>query len=363
MSKNNSINFWRVIFTFSIVIFHFSGTYSKFNTVVHAENGWRIAVEFFFVVSGFLLAYKCEHSEISAWEYTKHRFKRFFPVYFLSLIMMIVLRIINNSMSARKAFDLILTLIDELMLLQGLAWNYITINGPSWYISVLLICGYFIFYMLRKKKDFFAHFWAPLICIVVYSYLSIKMGRLSGNVYDFSDVLGFSIAMIRGFGGMCAGVISYEFYKKLKETKLTKFGNFLVRLGEIIGFSFILIYTFKKGSTHFDFYFVVIFIFCTAFAFSAEKKNLLFNNVIVDYLSKISFSIYLVHCFVLGFYKKIYPTNTLNLKMFIIFWIITIAIAALSEFLCSLVLKGIEIVRKKYGGIIIKSPKELKTRK
>ncbi len=38
MSKNNSINFWRFIFTLSIVVFHFSGTYNGFNLTLSATD-------------------------------------------------------------------------------------------------------------------------------------------------------------------------------------------------------------------------------------------------------------------------------------------------------------------------------------
>ncbi len=355
MSKNNSINFWRVIFTMSIVIFHFSGTYTQFNAAFHAKNGWRIAVEFFFVVSGFLLAYKCEHSDLTAWVYTKHRFKRFFPVYFVTLMMMTILRIINNSMSLKQASSLIANLIDELMLLQGFAWHYVTTNGPSWYISALIICGYFIFYLLKKHNDLFTRFIAPLTCVIAYSYLSIKMGCLSGNVYHQSDILGLSIAIIRGFAGMSAGVISYELYKSLKKVDFTKLGTATARLVEIAGFIFVLAYTFFIGSTHMDFYFVIIFIVCTAVGFSREKKSIIFNNKAIDYLAKISFSIYLIHSFVISIFKKFYKPDQFSWKMFILFLISTIAAGAICDFVCSKAVGFIEKKSKQHGGFFIRN--------
>ena len=354
MSKNNSINFWRVIFTISIVIYHFAGKYKQFNSIFNAKNGWRFAVEFFFIVSGFLLAYKCEYSDISAWEYTKHRFKRLFPIYFISLIMISVFNISNNSDSFKSVISYIYNLTDELMLLQGLGWHYVSVNGPAWYISVLLIWGYFIFYMLRKHKDYFSHFWAPLICIVVYSYINQKMGKVDGFMYDFSDVLGLSLGMLRGLAGMCAGVVSYEFYKKFKEVRLTNFGTAASNFGEIFGFCFVLAFTFFKGSTQMDFYFVIVFIFCTAFAFSRKKERFWFKNRVIEFFSKISFSIYIVHYFILNIFLTIYSPKEFSWKVFVLYLISTILLGVFCDYVCDVSLKQIEKMRKKNGGFFIK---------
>ena len=355
MSKNNSVNFWRVTFTISIIVFHFSGTYKQLNTAFNAKNGWRIAVEFFFVVSGFLLAYKCENSELTAWEYTKHRFKRFFPAYLLSTLIMAVFRIIDSGMTFKQTMEFILNLSDELLLAQSLALNYVTVNGPTWYISVLIICGYFIFYLLRKYKETFSHFLAPLICIAAYSYLSKAMGCLIGNVYDFSEVLGLSVALIRGFGGMCAGVISYEFYKSLKNVKFTKLGTGVIHFAEIAGYVVALVYTFFYGSTHMDFTFVIFFIVCTALAFSRKKKNAVFNNTAVDYLAKISFSVYLMHSFVLNIFKKIYAPKDFSWGMFLLLLLVSTAAGALCDLVCSKAVSLIEKKSRQKKGIIFKS--------
>lgn len=362
MSKNNSINFWRFVFTMSIVVFHASGTYKQLNSAYNFKNGWRIAVEYFFVVSGFLLAYKCENSELTAWEYTKHRFKRFYPPFLFTLLLMAGFRIATGGMTANQTVIFLLNLSDELLLVQSLALNYVTVNGPTWYISSLLICGYFIFFLLRRHKEMFSHFIAPLVCIVAYSYLNKTFGRLCGNVYDFSEGLGLSIAIIRGFGGMCAGVISYELYKSLKNITPTKLGIATAHLVEIAGFTVTLVYNLIYGSSHMDFIFLVFFIICTAFAFSRKKKSILFNNAVVNYLAKISFSIYLIHSFILAIFGKIYSPEEFSGKMFLLFLLITVASGALCDFVCSKTVAFIEKKSKKVGVFFINKQDKQKAR-
>ena len=332
----------------SIVIFHFSDKYKQLNTALHCENGngWRIAVEFFFVVSGFLLAYKCETSDLTAWEYTKRRFGRFYPDYLFTMLLTLCLMLTAKGMSCVKAWDTVYNLIDESMLLQGLAWNYENINIPTWYISTLLVCGYFIYYLLKKHNELFTRFIAPLTCLIAYSYLSQSIGRLSDNVYIKSEVLGLSIAVIRGFAGISAGVISYELYKTLKKYKFTKLGTKALHAVEVVGFLSVLAAALFKGSTHMDFYFVIFFIVCTALAFSRSKKSAFFNNDVVNYLSKISFDIYLIHIFVIGIFKRIYKPEEFGWPMFILFLISTVAAGAICNFVCT---KTVEAIKRKRG--------------
>ena len=51
-----SVNFWRVVFTFVIAIYHF-----RTRIIGYKEHmyfcAWHLGVEFFFIVSGFLLVW------------------------------------------------------------------------------------------------------------------------------------------------------------------------------------------------------------------------------------------------------------------------------------------------------------------
>ena len=59
MDKNNSIPFWRIIFTYMIVMFHFDTTFPWMREL-GLVTGWYLAVEFFFLVSGYLIYAKMD---------------------------------------------------------------------------------------------------------------------------------------------------------------------------------------------------------------------------------------------------------------------------------------------------------------
>lgn len=56
----NSIYIWRIVFTVLIMVMHFNNVYSKIYENPHITGGWYIAVEFFFIVSGYLLMVRAE---------------------------------------------------------------------------------------------------------------------------------------------------------------------------------------------------------------------------------------------------------------------------------------------------------------
>lgn len=78
-AKNNMISVWRVIFSYAIVFVHFFNQYGHF-------TGWYIGVEFFFIVSGWLLSADLEKKNRNTYVYTWSRFKRLYPEYFWAFL-------------------------------------------------------------------------------------------------------------------------------------------------------------------------------------------------------------------------------------------------------------------------------------
>ena len=77
MEKNNMLYFWRVMFTYMIAFHHLLNIYGL-------GVGWYIGVDFFAILSGFLLCHHIEtHPQESVFEYAKGRFVYFAPIVFL----------------------------------------------------------------------------------------------------------------------------------------------------------------------------------------------------------------------------------------------------------------------------------------
>ena len=87
MKRNIPIEFFRFLFICVICLWHFS------NVAMFVKHGY-IAVEFFFILSGFYL-YKNyrQDPEKDTFEYVLNRFKKLFPPFFISFVLLVLLDI------------------------------------------------------------------------------------------------------------------------------------------------------------------------------------------------------------------------------------------------------------------------------
>ncbi|MGM9614621.1 MAG: acyltransferase family protein [Oscillospiraceae bacterium] len=329
LNRYNDTNFWRVVFTFAIAIFHFGGYYPEFFSRYNVAVRWRIGVEFFFIVSGFLLAYKCESSKMTAWEYTKSKFKRLYPEYLFMLLLVVSFMMIDGRMSIYGIFWYLFNLIDELLLVQASCVSYLNVNGVPWYISSMVICGYFIYWMYKNKRELFVGFIAPLSMIVIYAMLYKEVGALSGHLQLLPIYV--SVALCRGFAGMTVGVLVYEAYKKLNRLEFTRWGEVLLTFIEILGYGTVLLATLRENHWETEFLCVPILAVCVAISFSRKKKNVILHNPIVDYLSKISYSIYLNQILVLRVFSKFFSSSDFKLSWLFLYLAVTVALAAVAN--------------------------------
>ena len=83
--KSYSIEFWRILFTYLVILLHFRGSIFRC---------CYLGVEFFFVLSGFFLMRHCMNdSEKSATrattKYIALRFKQLYPAFILSCLLVL----------------------------------------------------------------------------------------------------------------------------------------------------------------------------------------------------------------------------------------------------------------------------------
>lgn len=291
MNRNNRIDFWRIIFTYMIVVFHFDTTFPYIQKL-GLTPGWYIAVEFFFIVSGYLLYQKAAGTETtrSPWKYTLHRYRQIYPKYLLSLLLLFFVIVYVRKLSLREAAELLLDSYWELLGLQGIGlnrgWNYL--NPVGWYISVLFIAGFILWYFLKKHREVFLHLIAPVFVMIAFSNLY----RISGTKNAAVDIEGFYVnyALMKGMANMCLGV----FAAKIKEYFETKKQVRTIKALGTAGFLSVIFLSAVKGNSNLDCFMSLILMFSVATAF-LPTENRFFVCRTVRKWSKITLNIYLLH--------------------------------------------------------------------
>lgn len=287
MEKNryDALDGLRGICALSVVLFHLriSGTATEWAFFRHADR----FVEFFFVLSGFVLAHSVNKGrEFNLRDFVINRSFRLFPLHISILMIFVSLEIIKFILY-KKGISLggepfsghtdLTELLPNIFLLQSwIVWtDPLSFNAPSWSISTEYYM-YLIFAVSLMASRFKLLLWFSLALAAIILPHSVEWLTLEAR---------------RGVSCFFAGCISYAIYIKLLRTRYSGFTNFYY---EILCVSLVIL----ALSLFPDNNLIIVFLFCfSVIVFAFEKgafSNLLKSPPVMG-LGKVSFSIYMVH--------------------------------------------------------------------
>lgn len=208
MAKNNSfcgsIEVFRYIFTTIVCLMHFWAFFWGKGSIL---GGGYIAVDFFFVLSGFFL---CK-SAIKSGSAMMYSIRHYISVLFICTTSILVSVFLHVSISLSRGGESLLIVfgsIPDLLSIQMSGIFYPTHNGALWYVSSMIIAGYFISFLYLNHKETFVKLLAPVFVIIGYSMINYYTGNLDSIGKDKSLII--PLGLIRAFAGMSLGVITYE---------------------------------------------------------------------------------------------------------------------------------------------------------
>ena len=292
--------------------------------VVHHSRALRIpvpnwaldhAVSFFFVLSGFILAYAYPElqNKGEVRNFLVARIARLWPAHAVALLLIIVL----------LQMPLDRTLVANALLLH--AWvpfwpYYFSYNGPSWSISTeLFFYLVFPFIIFRWNRSWLLKLISSALLLIAIIFLSntLKLPDLSQK----NQITAASLLYINPLGRLfefVTGIVAYSVFKQLRPLAQNidhnVFTVFDVIIITIAGYSIITDASIIFLAPYFqgagmqwlghssD---VVIFPFLIIiFAFEAGWLSRLFASAPMILLGEMSFSVYLVHATVFEFYRR-----------------------------------------------------------
>ncbi|SFN58537.1 Peptidoglycan/LPS O-acetylase OafA/YrhL, contains acyltransferase and SGNH-hydrolase domains [Pseudobutyrivibrio sp. UC1225] len=323
-NKNNMISFWRVVFSYLIILLHL------FNQYFHI-TGWTIGVEFFFVVSGWLLAADLKKKDRTPYGYTWHRIKRLYPEYFLSFLVSGIFFLVFNGFSAKDSLFWFETVgFRELLLIHYWPWQETQIaNVVTWYVSILVLAGLLLYSLCKRLPDITREIIIPLVIIIglTFSY------RVTGSlVTDYYGDFIYSQKFMRGFMEMGIGILLFDFNEKYSEylkNKVVQWIGFLMLL-----FTAISSY-FYAGKV--EYFHLLLISIGVAIAFNTKLP---FESKLLAFLDKISYSIFLNHVIFRAYIMPKY-FESLSAKVIVIYIIAVTAFSIVMYYLSRLMIVGI----------------------
>jgi peptidoglycan/LPS O-acetylase OafA/YrhL len=291
----------RAIAAFGVVWIHTWGTYSSPSLNLFSVNLYRLiaiagnGVDFFFVISGFCMYLILGHKEFnkhSYFDFLYRRFLRIAPAFYLSVLIYALLIKISFDQ-----FSFWYDVFFHLLFLNNIVTGN-TISGPFW-----SICTEWHFYMLLP---FFICVSAKVTFIktlVLFSFFSIIMTCFMNAGY--LDYKWWEQQILIRFSEFAVGIGSAYIYlqKKRKPILFVKYGIFIgiiiMYFGRLLKFTPVLqhagqsMFLLKSLADP-----IMTFGFGIILLHVVTQKSLMakwLSGTIINYLGRISYSIYLWH--------------------------------------------------------------------
>lgn len=278
-----SLDFLKFVASLLIVVHNYQG-YTLERCGIIDIDVLKLIVEFFFILSGFFAfdyIEKIMSGKTNFKQFFGHKAKRLLPLLFVSVIGYTVsISLYYTYLNPRKfTIDIWASIVTSLGLSNGWVYpdNSMYINGPTWYIAVLLWClalFYILTYAAKRLKISPFYFY----CAVVLIGLGL-VGKDLDKIFLFER-------SCRGYYSFFFGVILGYLLKNRKPTK------FLYILSGIALLSSAAIFIFyrTKGNTA---YFLTFMTYPSLLIlFTSNPMVKLFDRKVFGLLGGISFDIY-----------------------------------------------------------------------
>lgn len=315
-NRNGELDLLKFIFSIIIIIHHSS---SMFNGVQYFYRYGSLAVEFFFIVSGYLFAVsviknkKPYSKENIGSETASFIFKKLYGLWFF-FIFAAVLRLIANmvyqgagTVFQNKYFS---TILFDLFFGDMSGIKTYSIIGPAWYISAMLLAMAVLYPIFRKNNDLFISLIAPLTAFMLYGIMMIKDGNLTGPKFVYGVLYK---GVIRAFAGLCLGCLVYRISEKMKTNPvLTQSGkkvSHILSVVEIIAVGLSIWGMSQLTKDTFCTEPVIVLGFAITAAICASKMSSIsafFQYDVFSYLGKLSMTVFLCHSPVIGFMYTVF---------------------------------------------------------
>ena len=307
-TNRNALDFLKIIFAILIVLFH-SRMMTDYQENWIAING-RIGVEFFFIVSGLLMCASSNRSiesdtGLDTASFMWKKICRLMPNVIVAWFISFVVYHYNAGITDFcKIIINVVKSIPDILLIKNSGIRFPSYNGPTWYLSAMLLNMLVLYPIYRKLKEGF-YIFALSLMLFILGYFFQTFGTLS----DLESWNGYILkGTLRGTAGLLAGALCYKASNLLSLRNYTKFGMSVLMLLEWSCYIIAIILSCTYAPSRLDYFIFLLFMIGITITYSnVTFDNKIFNSPIFHWLGTFSFSLYLGHSCWREFTYNIYP--------------------------------------------------------
>ena len=303
--------FWRFFFFMFVCFLHFEE--DVYDDVLIVAKGGHLVADFFFLLSGFAVAYSYQRKPIvgPTLQYVYGKVKKIYPDFLFSVLLMFILFVVYDSSGIKSV----------LLHLYECRFQYFFVNAlfPTglemrsiWFLSYWVVGLIVLSYILKRKAILV---WGG-VALSFMSWHWCYIGTFYNNSVEPEFV--WSVRLTKCVAEVLIGAWTYELMKGFENVRFSPLGRFMLSVFEFMVIAYVIFYMTHDCRNHVDYYICLGFVLIIMFSFwNKTYLSKMLDNKVSIFLGKLSFPIFLYHLFVVRLFAIYLHNNSHKLIIYI----------------------------------------------
>ncbi|MCR5581906.1 MAG: acyltransferase [Pseudobutyrivibrio sp.] len=325
--KNGRVELLRFLFAIGILFFHIHKRFAVDGNIsigikgIYFFNHGYIGVEFFFLVSGYLLAASAfakrgVSTDLIGTETAQmmwKKIKNIFPYHLFATGLTIIVNGYFLHSTAKARMEYAVDSWASIFFLQVFGFDSSWVNKLTWYLDVWLMVTFIFWYFLRKHYDVFVKIVCPLMALFILGFMAHEYHSIAG-IDGWTGH--FYKCFLRGFAEMALGCSAYSLTRQLNKIDFTMAGRRILALVELA--CYLLVFRYAVTGIDTKYSFTSLFIMCIGLILTFSEVNPaheIFDKPIFSWFGKMSLLIYLNQFYSIRLVQSLLPSISFPLKV------------------------------------------------
>lgn len=346
--KNGRVEMLRFLFAIAILFFHIHKRFAVNGNIsigikgIYFFNHGYIGVEFFFLVSGYLLAASAyskrnKPADLIGTETAKMIWKKIKNIFPYHMFAMVLTVLVNGYFLHHTAKARITYAIDSwasLFFVQVFGFDSSWANKLTWYLDVWLVTTFIFWYFLRKHYDVFVKIACPLMGLFILGFMAHEYKSIAG-IDGWTGH--FYKCFLRGYAEMALGCSAYSLTRALNKMDFTAAGKKILAVAEAVCYLLVLRYAVTGVNPKYSFVTLFIMMIGLILTFSnVNPAHNVFDKPIFDWCGKMSLLIYLNQFYSIRLVQSLAGGTSFPVKV-----VLCTAVTLIGAFVCDKVVTSL----------------------